>query len=442
MKGHITMSNKEANRIAVLDKLLDGAIKQKQAARQLGLSTRQIRRLKKKYQKEGMAGLVHKSRGRISNNKIPNKEINKAIRLMEKHYFDFSPTLALEKLQEHHQIKFGVDTLRQAMIKAEIWKPKRRKRPRIHQLRNRRECEGELVQVDGSPHRWFENRGPACNLLAFMDDATGKVKWLEFTDEETTLAYMKTSKGYLTCHGKPLALYADKHSIFRINTNKSQTAATADSHGDTQFSRAMRELGITMISAHSPQAKGRVERLFETLQDRLVKELRLKGINTIEAGNQYLPEFIKVFNQKFSVRPKSKVNAHRPLLKRDNLDHILTIQHIRRLSINLTCQFENKIYQVVTKRPSYAMRHAPVLIRQHLNGRITIEYKGRKLDYLIYQKQPKAEIVTSKQLQRVINNLQQNQQPQLTLTENIQPKLRSKQPWKPSADNPWRSFHL
>lgn len=180
MKGLITMNSKEANRIAVLDKLLDGIIRQKQAARQLGLSTRQVRRLREKYQKEGIDGLVHKNRGRVSNNKIPDKEINRAVNLVEKHYFDFGPTLALEKLQEHHQVKFKVDTLRQALIKADLWQPKKRKKPRIHQLRQRRECEGELIQIDGSPHRWFEDRAPVCNLLAFMDDATGKIQWLEF----------------------------------------------------------------------------------------------------------------------------------------------------------------------------------------------------------------------------------------------------------------------
>ena len=434
MKGLITMSSKEANRIAVLDKLLDGIIRQKQAARQLGLSTRQVRRLREKYQKEGIDGLVHKNRGKISNNKIPDKEINRAVKLVSKHYFDFGPTLAHEKLVEHHRIAFGIDTLRQAMIKADLWQPKKRKKPRIHQLRTRRECEGELIQIDGSPHRWFEDRAPACNLLAFMDDATGKIKWLEFVNEETTLTYLKAIKEYLVRYGKPLALYADKHSVFRINQTKEGTAAATDSHGDTQFSRALRQLEIELISAHSPQAKGRVERLFETLQDRLVKELRLKGINTMQQGNRYLPEFSKAFNQKFSVKPKNKINVHRPLLKTDNLEQILTIQHQRRLSKNLTCQFENKIYQIVTKRPDYALRHAPVLIKQHLDNSITIEYKGKRLNYLIYKKQPKAEIITGKQLQRVINNLRQNRQIQLTLTRDIQPKI----PPKPPADHPWR----
>lgn len=429
MKGLITMSNKEANRVAVLDQLLNGLIKQKQAARMLDLSTRQIIRLKKKYKAGGAKSLVHKNRGRVSNNKIKSEKIKEAIKLINKHYHDFGPTLAHEKLTENHQVDFGLETLRQAMIAGGVWKPKRKRKVNVYQLRPRRQAEGELIQIDGSPHAWFEDRGPYCNLLAFIDDATGKIKWLEFVPEETTLGYMRSTKGYLNTHGKPLSFYADKHSVFRINSSRGGSAATTDSHGYTQYARALSQLDIQLIPAHSAQAKGRVEKLFETLQDRLVKELRLKGINSIKEGNKYLPEFIHQYNLKFAVKPKVKANAHRPLLPTDNLDKIFTIQHTRILSKNLTCQYGNQIYQIQIKQAPYTMRRAPVLVRQHLNGKISIEYKGKTLKYTLFDKYPKANIVNSKQLNFAIDKLQKHT-----------PKPKTKTPWKPPTDHPWRQY--
>ena len=316
------------------------------------------------------------------------------------------------------------------MIKDGIWQPKKRRKPRIHQMRERRSCEGELIQIDGSPHAWFEDRRPKCNLLAFIDDATSKVKQLYFSETETTLAYFQSLGSYLNTYGKPLALYADKNSVFRINTNKGGASSTKDSQGLTQFGRAMKQLDIELIAAHSAQAKGRVERLFETLQDRLVKELRLRKISSFEQASQYLPEFISEFNQKFSVKPRNSTNAHRPLLAKDNLERILVFHYTRILSKNLTCQFENKVYQIETKRPAYTMRHAPVLVIKDLKERVTIEYKGRKLDYTILEKQPKARIVDTKQLNKVVDRVKADK----IETEKAQ--------WKPSTDHPWRHFTI
>lgn len=425
MKGCLVMSNKEANRIAVLDRLLAGEIKINQAASILGLSVRQIWRLKKNYRLFGAAGLVHRLRGRKSNRRIKPKIINRAIEIIKRDYHDFGPTLAHEKLVENHGVTFGVETLRKTMIEAGIWQPKRRRKPRIHQMRERRVSEGELVQIDGSPHSWFEERNPECCLLGYIDDATSKVKWLEFTETETTTAYFKATAEYLKRYGKPLSFYADKNSIFRINMSKGGMAAATDSQGVTQFGRAMKQLEIELIPAYSPQAKGRVEKLFETLQDRLVKELRLRDISTIEEANQYLPEFIQEYNHKFSVKPKSPVDIHRPLLLTDNLKRILTFQEARVLSKNLTCQYENKLYQIKTKRPTYALRHAPVLIIKDLKGKVSIEYKGKKLDYTVISKQPKVEIVDTKQINQIVDKLK---------AEKI--------PWKPPVDHPWRYFTI
>lgn len=425
MKGYFTMSSKEINRLSIMEQLVKKEIKQKKAAKALRLSVRQIKRLKKKYRQEGPAGLIHKNRGRESNHKIPAEEINRVIEIVKERYWDFGPTLALEKLKKYHQVNLGRERLRMAMTEAGIWKPKKQKKLRIHQLRERRACEGELIQIDSSPHAWFEDRGPRCDLLGYIDDATSKVKWLEFFPSETTAAYFKATREYLKRYGKPLALYADKNSIFRINTNRDGISSTRDSQGLTQFGRAMKQLGIELIPTHSAQAKGKVEKLFNTLQDRLVKELRLKMISDIKAANQYLPGFTKEFNQKFAVDPKDPRDAHLPLLslEKKSLKRILAFQETRILSKNLTCQFENKLYLIKTKRPAYVMRHAPVLIIKDLKGEIAIEYKGRKLNYEVTRRQSKQEIIDTKQLNHVVDQIR-----------------KKKIPWKPPADHPWRHF--
>lgn len=398
MKGIISMSSKEIERIPVLEKLMHKQIRQGHAASMLHLSIRQIRRLAKRYKRLGPAGVPHQLRGTISHRRIPEKEIESVLEIIRQRYSDFGITLAYEKLTEYHQVTFSRETLRQVMIEAELWRVKKRKYFSIHPLRERRSCEGELIQLDGSPYDWFEGRAPSCSLLVFIDDATGKLKHLKFAKTETTTAYFLATKEYLNLFGKPLAFYLDKHGVFRVNTTKANTASPEDSNGLTQFGRAMRELKIELVFANTPQAKGRVERVNQTLQDRLVKELRLRGISTMKAANKYLPEFIKDFNRRFAVCPKEKADVHRLLLPYENPERILSEQHQRILSKELTCSFENKIYQIKIQRPTYAMRHAPCLIRKNNQGEVTIEYKGKQLEYVILKKQPKAEIITSKQL--------------------------------------------
>lgn len=426
MKGLLTMSPKEVDRVSIMEQVVKKTIKQKKAAKILGLSVRQIIRLKKRYRQEGTAGLVHKDRGRVSHNRIPAEEIKRVTDIIKERYWDFGPTLAWEKLAKHRQVSFSVETLRKAMIETEIWQVKKRRVLTLHQLRERRTSEGELVQLDASPHAWFEDRGLRCNLLAFIDDATGRVKWLEFFKSEDTIAYFKAGREYLLRYGKPLALYADKNSIFRINSSKAGISSVADSQGLTQFNRVMKQLGIELIFAHSAQAKGRVERLFETLQDRLVKELRLKGISDLKTANRYLPEFAEEFNQRFGIEAKDARDSHLPLLagEKKNLSKILAFQEKRILSKNLICQFENKYYQIKTKRPTYALRHAPVLVIKDLEGKIMIEYKGKPLLYEIFRTQPKARIADAKQLNQIVDQIRKEK------TKRI--------PWKPAADHPWR----
>ena len=432
MKGLLNMNHKEVNRISIMEKVLKKEIKQKKAAKVLGLSTRQIRRLKKQYKKKGAKGLIHKSRGRIGNRKIPNEEIAKIVNLVKEKYWDFGPTLAWEKLVQYHHLSFSVETLRKAMIKDGVWKPKRQRRPRIHQMRERREQRGELVQIDGSPHAWFEKRAPKCCLLVFIDDAGSELLWLQLFPSETINAYFQCTYGYLKKNGKPLAFYSDKNGIFRINRKKDGKSGLEDSHGLTHFGKAMKELDIELIAANTAQAKGRVEKANLTLQDRLVKELRLRKISSIKKANKYLPQFMKEFNQKFKVKPKNLREAHRPLLKTENLEAILVKKHQRVLSCNLELQYLNKIYQIQTKRPTYSMRKAKVTVAENRFGKIKIYYQGKdlkpkELKYTIITKRPKSEITNTKLLNTKVDRLKRKQQ-------------RKQSRCKPAMDHPWRQY--
>ncbi len=419
--GTLTMSNKEADRISVLDKLRAKEIKQKQASEILGLSIRQTRRLIKKYRKMGKVGLVHGNRGKISNHQIDQKLIDKVMEIIKTKYVGFGPTLAYEKLLENNQISFSVERLRVAMVDCGLWTQKKRKSIVIHQLRERRKCLGEMVQIDGSPHLWFEDRGEYCTLLVFIDDATSKLLWLEFCHSETTMAYFRATKGYLKRYGKPLVFYSDKDSVFKINAKNGE-------YEPTQFGRAMVTLLIKIICANSPQAKGRVERSNQTLQDRLVKELRLRGINTIEEANKFLPEFIKVFNQKFGVTPTLDFDAHRSLteIEGQELDQILAVVEERTLSKNLTCQFGKQFLQVKTDKSSYVLRNAKVKIIKNTDGNIQMEYRGRRLEFTIFNSKQlpllQSETVGSKLINIEVNKL-------------------VRLPTIPAVDHPWRKFN-
>jgi transposase len=409
----ITMSTKEVDRISILEKLKRKEISQATAAFALNLTTRQVRRILKRYREHGAAGLVHQARGRISNRSIDPAEVTRAISIVKKTYHDFGPTFALEKLQQHHGVTFGVDTLRKAMIQEQLWIPHPQKTVQVHQLRERRECEGELVQIDGSPYRWFEDRGNIgmCTLLVATDDATSNLEHLLFVDSESTQSYFTFAQGYLEVNGKPLAWYSDKHGVLR-KSSKQGESCREDSMGPTQFGRAMIELTIAMIYANSPQAKGRVERSNQTLQDRLVKELRLRGINDMRTANRYLPEFKADFNRKFGVVPKNPTNVHRPLtqIELDRLPDIFLEKYSRTLSKNLTIHYRNMEYQITTTKPAYTLRHAKVEVWEDAQGNIQIVYQGKKLPYQTCRIHPKAEIVDTKQINTAVNVIKQGHQ--------------------------------
>lgn len=370
------MSQKEVKRSQVLDRLKEGKISQQEAAQQMNISTRQVRRLAKRYQREGLAGLISKKRGYASNRRLDETLRATAIQLIGAHYCDFGPTLACEKLVELHSMHLSVESTRQLMITAGYWKTKHGGGVCAHPIRERRARFGELIQIDGSPHDWFEGRGERCTLLVFIDDATGKLTQLRFMPTETTLGYMEVLHDHILAHGVPVALYSDKHSIFRIN------AVDADPEAETQFSRAARELGIECIHAHSPQAKGRVERANQTLQDRLVKEMRLAGINDMDTANAWLQGYIADYNRRFAVNPKDISDAHLPYMgTRETLISILSVQVTRMLSKNLSCQYKNKLLQVATTGTGLGLRGANVTVHEHFDGSQELLWKKRKLVY-------------------------------------------------------------
>jgi transposase len=409
------MSTKELNRLEVIQRLSEKRMSQKEAGRILDLSTRQIKRLLRGYRQQGAAGLVSKHRGRKGNNRLAEAVKKHALNLLKTKYKGFGPTLAHEKLVEKEKLKLSDESVRKLMIEEDLWRPRKVKKVVTHQLRERRACFGELIQIDGSPHDWFEGRAEPCVLLVFIDDATGQVVQLRFVESESFFSYAQAAEDYFRRCGKPVALYSDKHGIFRVNV-----PSTGAGEALTQFGRAMQELNIQIICPNSPQAKGRVERVIQTLQDRLPKEMRLRGISNMAEGNAYLPQFIADFNQRFAVEPRSAVNAHRPLTAKDDLIRILTWQETRTLSKNLTLQFQKTVYQIQTDRPSYALRQAQVTVCVNAQEELTILYNRKALAYTIYKQQAKqAEIVSAKQLNHALQE--------------------TRLPPKPAPDHPWRS---
>jgi len=302
------------------------------------------------------------------------------------------------------------------MIDYGIWMPKRIKQKRIFQMRPRRPRQGELVQVDGSDHLWFENRGKRCTLLVYIDDATGLLMQLQFVDSESVFSYYKATKSYLKSHGRPLAFYSDKHSVFKVNRQGALSGT-----GLTQFGHAMKQLDIELIYANSPQAKGRVERSNRVLQDRLVKEMRLMNISTKDEANAFLPSFVEDYNKRFSVKARDPENAHRPLLETHNLEKIFTIKNSRSLSKNLTLQYKNDLYQVISNRESYCLRKAKVTVTENDTGEIRLFYKDKELKYTMHDFQEKQGItIDSKLLNQELDTL-------------------LKKPKKtPSKQHPWR----
>lgn len=418
-KELLIMSTKEVERVTAIQRVIDKKITQAVASQQLGLTVRQIKRLVRQYKQAGPSGLVSKQRGQPSNRKFTAQETKLIKALVETHYYDFGPKFASEKLCESHNITVSKETLRQWMIEWGLWQAKRKKQVQLHPLRDRRPCFGELVQIDGSPHDWFEGRGPACCLLVAIDDATSRLCSLHFEPSETTAGYFKLMRKYIDIYGLPLATYNDRHGIFRINL------PNASEESETQFGRAMRQLGVEIICAKTPEAKGRVERANQTLQDRLIKEMRLLGICDIESANAYLPSYIAKHNALFAVDPLNEADVHcKELPTPDVLDLIFSFHEERKLTKNLELSYNNMIYQIKTNTKGYRLRYATVTVCEDLNGVVTLVCHGKILDYTCHiRAKHNPDIVDAKQLALKV--------------ESIKPERK---PFKPAPDHPWRHF--
>lgn len=403
----ISMSGKELKRLESIRQLDEGRLTRAQAGSLVDLSVRQVQRLLNAYREHGPPALVSKKRGKPSNRRYPSGFRDHVVELIRSRYADFGPTLVSEKLGECHEIYLSVATLRNWMIAAGIWVPRHLRTARIYQPRYRRDCFGELVQIDGSEHYWFEDRGPKVTLLVYIDDATSRLLELRFVPSESTFDYFISTKRYLRRFGKPVAFYSDKHSVFRVN-HKGATTGT----GMTQFGRALHELNIDIICANSSQAKGRVERVNRTLQDRLVKELRLAGISDIPAGNDFLPAYIERFNTQFAKPPLKDKDLHRPLREHDELEDILTWQEERTVSNSLTVQYDKVIYLLEPDDRSRKLRRKKVRIYDYPDGSIDIRYQGRSLPFSAFDKLRQvrqAEIVSNKRLGAVLKLCQEQQ---------------------------------
>jgi transposase len=399
MTEGVYMTAKEFNRVDVFLKIKSKQLTQIQAAKELNLSIRHIQRLYHQYKKDGAKALTSKKRGRVSNHQLkPFIKCRVSELITCEIYTGFGPLFMCQTLKKRHEIKISKETTRQLMIANGVWKTKNKKSPAIHQQRQRRERFGELLQIDGSPHYWFEGRGDPCTLIVFIDDATGRIH-AKFVKTESTHAYMRTAWEYFIKYGKPLAFYSDKHGIFRVNIPNCNQKEQF-----TQFGRAAKELDIKLICASSPQAKGRVERVNQTLQDRLVKELRINNISTIEEANQFLEKtYLEEFNNQFTVLPLSTKNAHRKIGKEVDLSEILCEKHNRVVSKNLEFHFENIIYQIKLPKPPIGLIKGRVIVIRKLDGSILVKYKGAPLPVVEYFKQPhNGKIVSSKEIERFL----------------------------------------
>ena len=409
-KRTITMSEEEINRSEILRMANERQITQKTGARRTGVTERHFRRLLQRYRLQGPEGIISGHRGKPSNNRMGEKKKEKILDKLKEDYHGFGPTLASEKLSERDGIIVSKETVRQIMIDAGLHQAKTRKKERIHPLRERRKHRGELVQMDGSYHAWLEARTEKACLLLLVDDATSEILAGEFVEHESYFAYAALCKRYFQQHGLPEAFYTDRFSVFRVNhTNVTTTDA------QTQFERAMAELGIEVICAASPQAKGRVERANQTLQDRLVKEMRLAGINDYQQANAFLSDYLPIYNHRFAVQAASSIDYHEPLRPENDLELIFTRRVTRKLSKDLQFQYDRVIYQIETDRPAYALQGREVTVCVTGSGEITVLLNQMQLNFKRFIRQPKRfQLASGKTIER----------------KSI----------RPAPDHPWRNY--
>jgi len=390
------MTQQDRDRLVVLRKAEKKLIGQGQAARELGVTSRQIRRLLQRLKKDGDKAVIHKLRGRPSNRRTGVKTREKIVRVLsEEVYRDFGPTLASEYLANKHDIRIGREALRQVMISAGLWRARGQKVETVHQWRERRSCRGELIQWDTSTHNWLEGRGETIYLIHMIDDATSELT-ARFVRHDSTEENMSVLRFYLERHGRPVAFYTDKASLFQTTVKASRYAEVAGDRPElppTQIGRALRELSIVWIAAHSPQAKGRVERSFQTAQDRLVKGLRIAGVTTLEEANRYLDEeFMPWWNQHLVVTPANPADAHRALDRTFDLNAILSVVETRQVTSDYTLRFRGKIYRIERTDVRPGLRGGNVRIEVRFGGSVHARFQERYLAIEECQPQPRQQL--------------------------------------------------
>lgn len=410
----IMISKREIKRLGVIKKVIHEGFKQVEASEILELSPRQISRLVIRVKEEGEVGVVHKLRGKKSNRRIDEKQKRLVLEKYEKQYQGFGPTLFCEKLFEIEKIKISDETLRNWLIESGHWE-KRRKRDNHRQWRERRSYYGQMQQMDGSHHEWLEGRGPKLVLMAYIDDATGRV-YCRFYEYEGTLPAMDSFWRYIRKYGLPQSVYLDKHSTYKSPGKATIEEELKGEKPLSQFERALKELGVKVIHANSPQAKGRIERLFETLQDRLIKEMRLMGIKTLEEANRFVEGYLPIFNKKFDVLATGKGDLHMKLPCGTNLDRVLCIKTQRSLRNDFTVTHNKRLYQVAEN-----IKTNSVTVEEKVNGSLKIYYKDRSLKY--------KEILTMPVKVKEIK-----------LSDS--PIVLPGKKWIPPPDHPWRRFKL
>ena len=409
----LRMSVKAADRLGIMRRMDKKYLTSRKAGEELGVCLKQLRRIRKRYLIEGPVGLISRKRGQVSGNKTPEKFRCKVMNLLQEKYINFGPTLAREKLLERDKLQLSRETLRKWMIEDGLWLSKRKKDKRVYQRRPRRSQFGALLQGDGSHHAWFEERGEKCCLIHFIDDATNEVTSAKFSPTETTEAYLVCLREHLEGHGRPLGLYVDKHGTFKVNREELKKGV-----GITHFGSVLKALDIALICANSPQAKGRIERSNGVLQDRLIKEMRLEGISTIEQGNAFLPKFFRGYNERFRKTAANPEDAHREMRKEDDLERLFARKDTRKLSKDLTFQHHGILYLIESKTPN-RMRHAFIDVLWKDNQPIKVEYGGKPLKYKVWK-----ETVY--------------EQPPVLNAKEIGAVLAIQRPMKPSKYHPWR----
>lgn len=375
-KDVITMSRKEVRRLPIIHKVINKRLTQVNAAELLDLSDRQIRRIIHKIKAGGDAAITHGNRGQPSPLKLAVPVEEKIMGIVKKRYYDFGPTFAAEKLLECEGLKISKEKLRQLMIGHEINYPRRKKKGKIHQWRERKQCRGEMIQMDGSDHDWLEGRGPKLVFMGYIDDASSEI-FGRFYEYEGTFPAMDSFRQYLATYGIPFSLYLDRHSTYKTSRQPNLDEELKGEFAKTQFARMLNELGVKIIFALSPQAKGRIERTFETLQDRLTKELRLAGISTLEGANAFLEKYLPKHNAHFSIKPFKNTNLYRPVPKQLNLEEIFCIKEARAISNGFTFQWRNRKFLV--RNPSITMKKQRVCIMEHFDSTLTIKLKDKYL---------------------------------------------------------------